>query len=105
MYVYVNWMACKGCGCTDCLFYARKEYRSGNRKSLLVGGKCKLCYLEDKRIYQRLQYINNPRKSTQNYENRRISLKKFRMKHKLKIKEQKRQAYLGRKYENINNMS
>lgn len=53
MYEYVNWMKCRTCGQTDCLFkvivsqYYKKK--TGNIQYVTTSS-CKLCYLEDCKI-------------------------------------------------------
>jgi hypothetical protein len=58
MYIKVDWFKCVSCGNTNTLFYARNDYRYG-RKKMSIGGKCKLCYLDDKRAYETGYYDKN----------------------------------------------
>jgi hypothetical protein len=98
MYVLVDWMKCTGCGQSNTLFYAKREYRPKRKQKILIGGRCKLCYLEDKRIQERLYYQENREKMSakaaqwrkDNPEKVKKIYKDYRKKNKLKIKEQKR---------------
>lgn len=106
MYVFVNWMKCTQCSNTNTLFYAHKETRTGRKTGILrVGGKCKLCYLEDKRIYENIYYIENREKLTKkgkewDSKNREKRLKIYRdyhKRHKNKLIERRRISYLNKR--------
>lgn len=58
-YVYVDHMKCKSCGQSNCLFYAFVRTTRGNKLQLTKS--CKLCWLEDRRLYK-LNNIDRVRK-------------------------------------------
>lgn len=63
MYIYVDWMKCRLCKRTNCLFYAFNDKRGKNINNPKVSPTvCKLCFLEDCSIKNIRYYSNNKQK-------------------------------------------
>ena len=108
MYEWCDWIRCKECGNTNCLFKLRtdahEKKRTGNIKYKITR-ICKLCYLENCKIKNERYIAKKENRNKINARNRFIRkgnpkyqamARKYRLKNKELINEKKRTKYIHR---------